>query len=304
MDSARTVAAVFARRRISVGLWAFVQGGGVCRLPVHSRHLPAHMAITTRLAQWPATWRIEDLAIGLKVLAGPDPRDPYAFPTPLLNYADVKIENLRIVFWTECERCQTTNATRETVGQAAAALGEANAKIEKLCPPHWDKTGTILQAVYESEVTTFEDVLKEFDISNPTAVDRQAVAFAKSHWEKMPADEAKRALDEWLPMFQIAMLEFFEKYDALLLPVSAGPAVLLGESWNQIYDFDFTLATSLVPKVPAGSIRCGWSPENLPIGVQVVTKPYREDIALAIMRQLETDFEGWKTPPERNFVSS
>ena len=36
--------------------------------------------------------------------------------------------------------------------------------------------------------------------------------------------------------------------------------------------------------------------------MQVVTKPYREDIALAIMRQLEVRFGGWKAPPEDTFV--
>jgi len=49
--------------------------------------------------------------------------------------------------------------------------------------------------------------------------------------------------------------------------------------------------------------RCGWSPKILPIGVRVVTKPYGEDITLAIMRQLESEFGGWNAPPEDNFKS-
>ena len=186
---------------------------------------------------------------------------------------------------------------------AAVQLQKIGVGVEERCPPHWDKVYGILEAVYDQEITTFETVLKEFGVTAPTSVDRAAIAYAKEHGGKLGADRAKAAIDDWLPMFQIAMLQFFEEYDALLMPVSAGPAVLHGNSWNCVDDFGFTLGTSLVPKIPAGSIRCGWSPENLPIGVQVVTKPYREDIALAIMRQLESAFGGWKAPPEDNFRS-
>ena len=29
----------------------------------------------------------------------------------------------------------------------------------------------------------------------------------------MPADLTKKAIEQWLPMFQVGMLEFFERYD-------------------------------------------------------------------------------------------
>jgi amidase len=41
-------------------------------------------------------------------------------------------------------------------------------------------------------------------------------------------------------------------------------------------------------------VRAGVSPEGLPIGVQVVARPWREDVALAVAQIIETTLGGWK----------
>ncbi|HLI83519.1 MAG TPA: hypothetical protein VKV17_06345 [Bryobacteraceae bacterium] len=46
---------------------------------------------------------------------------------------------------------------------------------------------------------------------------------------------------------------------------------------------------------PAAVVRCGEA-EGLPVAVQVVAHPFREDIALAIAQRLEEAFGGWKPP--------
>jgi amidase len=38
---------------------------------------------------------------------------------------------------------------------------------------------------------------------------------------------------------------------------------------------------------PAGVVRAGTSPEGLPIGIQVVGRPWREDVVLAVCARLE-----------------
>jgi amidase len=46
---------------------------------------------------------------------------------------------------------------------------------------------------------------------------------------------------------------------------------------------------------PAVVVRCG-SAEGLPIGLQVVARPFREDVAFAVAEHLELVFGGWKPP--------
>ena len=48
---------------------------------------------------------------------------------------------------------------------------------------------------------------------------------------------------------------------------------------------------------PAAVVRCGATETGLPIGVQVVAGPWREDRALAVAARLEQAFGGWKAPP-------
>ena len=47
---------------------------------------------------------------------------------------------------------------------------------------------------------------------------------------------------------------------------------------------------------PGAVVRCGTSPEGLPIGLQIVARPWREDVALALVQQLETALGGWQPP--------
>ena len=47
---------------------------------------------------------------------------------------------------------------------------------------------------------------------------------------------------------------------------------------------------------PTATVRVGTSPEGLPLGVQVAARPWREDVALALVQHLEHTFGGWKMP--------
>ena len=48
---------------------------------------------------------------------------------------------------------------------------------------------------------------------------------------------------------------------------------------------------------PAVVVRGGTSPEGLPIGVQLVGGPWREDVALAAAQVVAAGSGGWQPPP-------
>jgi amidase len=48
---------------------------------------------------------------------------------------------------------------------------------------------------------------------------------------------------------------------------------------------------------PGAVVRAGTSPEGLPIGVQMVAGPWREDVALALAARVEAATGGWLPPP-------
>jgi amidase len=48
---------------------------------------------------------------------------------------------------------------------------------------------------------------------------------------------------------------------------------------------------------PGATVRAGTSiQENLPVGVQVVAAPWREDIVLALLSDIESMFGGYQPP--------
>jgi amidase len=104
------------------------------------------------------------------------------------------------------------------------------------------------------------------------------------------------ALLEKLDQFRSDMLTFLETYDVLICPVNAYPAISHGTARDHIPAFSYTVTYNLTGW-PGAVVRAGTSPEGLPIGVQVVARPWREDVALAVAQHIETALGGWQRPP-------
>ena len=49
---------------------------------------------------------------------------------------------------------------------------------------------------------------------------------------------------------------------------------------------------------PGVTVRAGTGADGLPIGVQIVARPWREDVALALARQVESALGGFRPPAE------
>lgn len=83
----------------------------------------------------------------------------------------------------------------------------------------------------------------------------------------------------------------FQQCDALLTPVSPGPAFRLGERIDdplQMYLADiFTIPVNLAG-LPAISIPCGFSADDLPIGLQIIGAPFQEECVLQIAAAFES----------------
>ncbi len=93
------------------------------------------------------------------------------------------------------------------------------------------------------------------------------------------------------------MLSFFDFYDAIVCPPCAFPAPQHGATLKE--DLDAAFSYSEVYNYvgwPAVVVRGGTSDEGLPIGVQIVARPWREDVALAIAYRLEKELGGWRPP--------
>ena len=82
------------------------------------------------------------------------------------------------------------------------------------------------------------------------------------------------------------------RFDAILCPVAGSPA---GHGAASETDFIYTLPFSLTG-YPCIVVRAGVSAEGLPIGVQVATQPWRDDVAIRLAHTIETALGGWHPP--------
>jgi amidase len=127
---------------------------------------------------------------------------------------------------------------------------------------------------------------------------------AETGWD-FPALDAvalDRVLTDWYSV-RSEMSGYWDHHDVILCPVNARPAGVHGATtnWEEIVDnegknFSYTIAYN-VTGWPAGVVRGGASPEGLPIGVQVVAAPGREDVVVAVLAHLEVALGGFRPPP-------
>jgi amidase len=94
-----------------------------------------------------------------------------------------------------------------------------------------------------------------------------------------------------------AMLTFMDNYEVILCPAVAYPAPLhgVGTRLGSFPAFSYTSTYNLTGW-PAAVVRAGTSADGLPIGVQIVGRPWREDVVLAVAQHLETALGGWQRP--------
>jgi amidase len=92
------------------------------------------------------------------------------------------------------------------------------------------------------------------------------------------------------------MLRWMADVDVIVCPAMPQPAIVHGGSNDPGFGDTYSDVHNLTG-FPSVVVRGGTSMEGLPIGVQLVAGPWREDIALAAARVVEAASGGWQPPP-------
>ena len=265
------------------------------RVPRTGHIVPYGMGAVDSLTQLgPMARYVEDLALTLPIIAGPDWRDPAIVPIPLGDPADVNVSSLRVAMHTDNGLLSPTDEIRNAVISAAAALGEAGVSVEEDRPPALARLPEFHRAISSGDGSAWtKRLLAKYGTTETF------------HWLQRRLDEAKvLPADEYSELLEKAdayrsdMLDFMRGYDAILCPTAAFPAT----EHEGLFEESRSLGTTYtgaynVTGWPGAVVRGGTSPEGLPIGVQVVARPWREDVALALAAVLESALGGWQRPP-------
>ncbi len=238
----------------------------------------------------------EDLMLALPMISGIDWRDPATVPMPLGDPRRVELKQLRAALYTDNGILTPTRETVEVVKRAAKSLVDAGVTVEEVRPPGIEQTlelfvglasadgGAGIQMALQMLGTTQPHPLMRrlLDVMRASAISTAGFSGLLARWD----------------MFRSAMLSFMERYDLIICPVNAYPALPHGTTFNDenIPAFTYTMTYNLTGW-PGAVVRAGTSPEELPIGVQIVARPWREETALAAAHYLEAVLGGWQPPP-------
>ena len=240
----------------------------------------------------PLARRVEDLVLALRLLVGPDRRDPFLAPVPLGDPAAVALAGLRVALFTDNGIICADAPVANTVRVAATVLAAAGAHVSEYRPPAVVRTEPLFMDVILIDAGAGIRLLLER--AGTRVEDSSLAGFAEL--AALPIERRVRVIDEW-DRFRTDLLAETRDFDLLVCPVNAHVALRHGEADAKIRAFSHTMTWNLAGW-PGAVVRAGTSPEGLPIGVQLVAPPWREDVALAAAAHIEHALGGWQPAPE------
>ncbi|HKF46553.1 MAG TPA: amidase [Terracidiphilus sp.] len=280
---------------------------GICSLkPTPGRipgrgHLPPCVGpFSTLGAIGPMARTIEDVTLMFRTLSGQDREDPASPPLALREPTLEDLRGHRIGVFEDDGLTPVTNETRNAVQAAACALRDAGFKVEPFRPRTleqlrklwWDffvQCGAMLfEPAYRGKQDKLSPIFREF------------LGIAES----VPPLSMKDLLGAWAEMdlLRAKTLEEMREYPILLCPVASIPAFRHDEREWQVHGqavkyLDAVRYTQWfnVLAAPAAVIPVGRSPEGLPIGVQIVARPFEDEVALGVASVVDAAF-GFRAP--------
>ncbi|MEM7126426.1 MAG: amidase [Chloroflexota bacterium] len=237
----------------------------------------------------PLARHVEDLPLLLRIISGVDWIDPTIVPVPLGNPEDVNLSQLRVAYYSDNGIETPTSDTEQVIKEAIEVLSAGGMKLVEDRPPIVQNPDLLSGKLVLADGG---DAIRKILQTVGTAIDEThpSISWTQSG-EVVPTLELTALIAQW-NIFRSQMLTFMKEYDAIVCPASSTPAPP-----HEAADTDFSYTSPYnLTGWPAVVVRGGTSSEGLPIGVQIIARPWHEDVACAIAQQIENELGGWQLP--------
>jgi amidase len=288
-----------AAAALSTGMVPLADGsdmGGSLRNPASFCNVVGLRPSLGRVPEWPVenAWEttsvggpmarsVSDLALLLSVLAGPDRRVPLARSEPGSAFAPPlagSLSGLRVALSVDLGGAfEVEDAVAAVVESAASVFAAAGADVRSSYPslPEAEDTFRTLRAWH------FQAKLGPLLAEHPDRV-KQSLADNIRAGEPLTGADVARAYRQRTTLGQ-RMVDFFADHDLLVLPVSQVPPFpadqefptsINGRQMETYLDWMRSAYFITVTGCPAISLPAGFTPDGLPVGIQVVA-PHNEE---------------------------
>jgi aspartyl-tRNA(Asn)/glutamyl-tRNA(Gln) amidotransferase subunit A len=279
-------------------------GGGSLRIPASFCGLVGHKPSYGRVATWPGvsvgslrhiggmTRTVEDSALLLNVIAGPDERDPDSLPVADLDYLveiDRGIEQVRIAYSPDLGFATVDPEVARLCEQSAMRFSETGAVVEQVELDWSDPYECWRVFFYGASAARLGRIVEEQGhLLDPGL--RACVEDALKLRGLDYSDALTQRNEFWHRVRQV-----FESFDLLITPTLPVPPFAVGQDnadpfpgqqqgelqWTQ-FTYPFNLTGQ-----PATSVPCGWTAAKLPVGLQIVGRRFDDALVLRAARAFE-----------------
>ncbi|MBD5778188.1 Asp-tRNA(Asn)/Glu-tRNA(Gln) amidotransferase subunit GatA [Pelagicoccus sp. NFK12] len=262
----------------------------------------------------PLTRSVKDAALLLQAISGHDERDSTSYRTETQNFV-AALEKLRGRKWTlglpkEYFASAADTPAMKPVLEAIEFYKSLGCEVKEVSLPHTDYAVAtyyiIATAEASSNLARYDGIrythrAEKFDAKDSVDI------YCQSRAEGF-GEEVKRRIilgtyvlssgyydAYYLKAQKVRTLirqdfeKAFENVDALLTPTSPTPAFKKGEKSSDplsMYLSDIYTISANLAGIPGMSLPCGYS-DGLPVGLQILGKPFKEDELLAIANEFE-----------------
>jgi len=295
-------------------------GGGSIRVPAHfcgisglkptPGRVPAtgHFPSCAGAFGWigvvgPMARTIADVRALFEVLAGPDAGDPHSAPVAPRVCKEKEVHHTGIGILESSALGDATPETRDAVERAATLLRARGFRVEPFALEGLESAldlwwfffgpliGHLLSTTLRGSASLLSPTLREYLAHAVPAEPPSLQQFLQACADR--------------DLLREKILRQLETVSILLSPVSSGPAFRHGEgNYAPGTGYRDTMRYSQwlnLTGFPGASVPILFSREGLPIGVQVIGRPFEEELVLAVAEALEESRGPWPPPPLASF---
>lgn len=248
----------------------------------------------------PMARRVEDLQLLLNALR--ETRGSWGpLATDSLLNGKAAMRGCRVAWYTDDDVAPVTEETSGAVARAATALNDAGLIAEQRRPPGLERGYELwLKLFSRASVVQLRNVY----------MGREEEGGDFVRWRLATADDSPpQKLDDYISAWierdrlRLALNQWMTDVPLLVAPVGATPALkhdtlkvtIGGATLSTFRAFSYS-QTFNVFDLPSVSVPAGFSAEGLPIGVQIVGRPFEEEAVLVAAAIVEEALGGWKPP--------
>ena len=267
---------------------------------------PSQTPWSALAVQGPMARTVQDTALMLSAIAGPDPRCPVALTdagdafNPLTHSLDRDFDGVRIAWSADMGGLPVDPRIVSVIESQRGTFGELGCDIDEACPDFTGANDVFMTMRAAGMAATRADMLRTHRDQL-----KDTVIWNIEEGMKLNAADVGRAEVKRAALFE-RVRKFMDTYEFMVFPVSQHPPFdvtqpylteVNGVPMETYIDWMRSCYYITATGHPAISVPCGFTQDGLPVGIQIVGRHQSEFAVLQLAYTFQQSTAFWKQRP-------